>query len=771
MKFFQLLAVTAVLIFSAAASATGQTGVVRGNVFEKGSGAPLAFATVQIVGTSIGATTDEEGFFSLAGVPVGRQKLIGSYTGFISQEVEIEIKKGQILYQKLFFEEQTTETGAVTITAQREIARTEIQISKVTVTPKEIKALPSTGGQADIAQYLTVLPGVIFTGDQGGQLYIRGGSPVQNRIMIDGMTIYNPFHSIGFFSVFETETIRNVDVLTGGFSAEHGGRVSAILDLKTREGNRKRFGGHISASPFQVKALAEGPIVKLKTDDGSSVSFMLTGKKSLIDRTGKTLYPNVENPEGIPFEHQDIYGKVSFMAPNGSRMNLFGFNYSDDVNYQVADFAWDAAGGGANFTLVPQNSNTIVGGSLAASNYKSRFAQPESDGSIKPRTSGISSYSGILDFTNFGRNSEVKYGIELNGFTTDFEFINYRGLRISQNQNTTELAGFVKVRKKIGPLVIEPSFRAQYYASLFEFSPEPRLGMKYNVSDRFRLKAAGGLYSQNLVSTVNERDVVNLFVGFLAGPEETIYKPNQVFQNEVNSRLQRSQHVAAGFEYDVTDRIDVNIEGYYKNFSQLIALNRFKAEDALQGRKLPDFITETGYARGIDFTAKGNYPRFYVWATYSLGFVRRDDGEQIYYPVFDRRHNANFLLTYQAGKKKDWEIGARWNLGSGFPFTLTQGFYTQFDFFNGIQTDVLQGNPDLGIIYDEVRNAGRLPYYHRLDVSVKKSIEFSKSNKLELTASATNAYDRQNIFFFDRVKYERVNQLPILPSLAATWSF
>ena len=118
-----------------------------------------------------------------------------------------------------------------------------MQISKVTVSANQIKALPSAGGQTDLAQYLPVLPGIISTGDQGGQIYIRGGSPIQNRIMIDGMTIYNPFHSIGFFLRFlKQKTIRTVDVLTAGFNAEYGGRVSAIIDIKTREGNKKTVG-------------------------------------------------------------------------------------------------------------------------------------------------------------------------------------------------------------------------------------------------------------------------------------------------------------------------------------------------------------------------------------------------------------------------------------------------------------------------------------------------------------------------------------------------
>ncbi len=172
---------------------------------------------------------------------------------------------------------------------------------------------------------------------------------------------------------------------------------------------------------------------------------------------------------------------------------------------------------------------------------------------------------------------------------------------------------------------------------------------------------------------------------------------------------------------------------------------------------------------GVDLSFKYEARRFYIWGAYSLGYVTRTDSTETYPPVFDRRHNLNLVGTYQLGKKREWEFGARWNFGSGFPFTLTQGFYNNVDFSDGIGTDVYGGNggvDDLGILYSNKRNDGRLPYYHRLDLSLKRAFSFSKYTKLEITASATNVYDRPNIFYFDRVRYTRVNQLPLLPSLS-----
>jgi hypothetical protein len=284
------------------------------------------------------------------------------------------------------------------------------------------------------------------------------------------------------------------------------------------------------------------------------------------------------------------------------------------------------------------------------------------------------------------------------------------------------------------------------------------------MSDKVRFKLSGGLYAQNLVSTVSERDIVNLFVGFLSGPEERIFEPGS--RDETQHRLQKAVHAIAGLEIDLSNRLQLNIEPYFKSFTQLISLNRNKlsAQD-------PNFMTETGNASGLDISARYETANTFIWCTYSLGNVKRDDGQQEYPTNFDRRHNVNFLGSFRFGNTLLWEFGARWNFGSGFPFTLTQGFYGQHNFLAGLDTDYITGNPNLGIIYAEERNSGRLPTYHRMDISLKRKFILGKHTSIEANASITNIYDRKNIFYFDRVRYERVDQLPVLPSLGLTFNF
>lgn len=743
-------------------SLEAQTGLIRGHAYDAESGEPVTFANVILQGTTIGTNSDMDGFFTLTKVPAGTYTLEVSFIGYESQMTELTIADGDVVYKKMMLSSGGVELKAVDISARREVARTEVQISKLQVTQKQIKALPSTGGDADIIQYLQVLPGVVTTGDQGGQIFIRGGSPIQNKIMLDGMTIYNPFHSVGFYSIFETELIKNVDVLTGGFNAENGGRISAVVDINTREGNKKRLAGQLSASPFMVKALIEGPIIKLEENKGAA-SFVLTTKRSIIDQTSQSLYSNaaVNDSVGLPFFFNDLYGKLSFVSNNGSKFNLFGFNYTDDYkNPEIANIGWQNTGGGMNFNILPSGSSLIVNGIAGYSDYKSQITE----GSENPRSSQIREFFLGIDFGLFQNNYELKYGIEVKSIFTDFNFTNQFGVNLEQFQNTTELAAFVKFRQSWDKLVIEPSIRLQYYASLPEGSLEPRLGLKYNINDFLRFKMAAGIYSQNLISADNERDVVNLFTGFLSGPDERF---NDLNGDPATSKLQKSQHLIAGFEADIFKNFQVNLEGYIKNFPQLIIVNRNKIDP-----EDPDYATETGIAYGGDISVKYQTPNWYVWTTYSLGFVNRDDGNQVYRTVFDRRHNMNFLASYSFGENKDWQVSARYNFGTGFPFTQTQAFYNYQPLLEGSSTPYQTNNSEsVGIIYSDTRNGGELPNYHRVDLSAQKTINFTKNLNMEVVASVTNATNRDNIFYFDRVRYERVDQLPLLPSIGIKFNF
>jgi hypothetical protein len=807
MKFniYNLLAVLLIVPFFASA----QTGGVRGTVLDKESGEPLMFTPVFLNdGLKYNTQTQDDGFFTIASVPPGKYILQCRAIGYDSIGIEIEVESGKMLNYNLSLVASGLKTGPVEVTANREEAQTETKVSVVRITAKDIQRLPSAGGEADFAQYLQVIPGIVFTGDQGGQIYIRGGAPVQNKILLDGMTIFNAFHSIGFFSVFETEAIRSVDVYTGGFSSKYGGRSSAIVDIRTREGDKKRFGGLVSINPFVGKFLFEGPIIKLDETKGRSLSFMVTGKHSYLNYTSDWFYkPILERPRTeatnttLPYSFTDIYAKLSFNTSNGSRLNAFGFSFMDNADFKgVAAYKWNSAGGGLDFRIVPGSAKLIMEGNIGYSTYAANFIEGDN---TKERFSKVNNFNTNINFAYYmARNSEINYGIEINSFLTDFSLVNNSSIPYMQKQSNTEVAAYVRYKGLIGKVVIEPSFRAQYYASLGEFRAEPRIAAKYNITDYLRVKVAGGLYSQNLISSVDERDVVNLFVGFLGSPDEQVFRITGFDSTKkvpiyapTKSRLQTSVHAVGGFEVNVGKNININIEPYWKWFPQIVSLNRNRTATALTdafGNKTyePEFIADNGQAYGLDLNATYEKNQLYIYLAYSLGFVTRNDGLQDYYASFDRRHNMNLVTSYKfrIGKLKEmseeerkyktehpFEASLRWNLGSGFPFTATQGFYSQFNFQDGINTDYISqnNNPgvELGVIYSDQINNKRLPYYHRLDLSLKYTVDFSKHTKLMINLSLTNAYDRPNIFYFDRVRYRRVNQLPILPALGVILKF
>jgi len=762
-----LLRCIATLLLLVPAALHAQLAEVRGFVYEQESGDPVALASVYIRGTQTGTNTTFNGYYTISRLKPGTYYLKMSSVGYDTVSIKIELKADEILTQNFYVTKSDFELGPVEINEQLTTRKTEAKVSVVKVTPEKIKRIPTIGGSADFAQYIQILPGVVFSGDQGGQLYVRGGSPIQNKVILDGMTIYNPFHSIGLFSVFDVDIIRDIDVYTGGYPSEYGGRISAVMDIKTREGNKSRNSGHFETGPFASKLLFEGPLVKFSEDKASS-SFILSGRSSYLNKTAPILYSYADS-NGLPYRFNDFYGKYSVRTPKGSKFDVFGFSFNDNVDFDVTNYQWNALGAGTKFLFLPEQTSSIMSGHFAWSDYE--MLQTEIDAS--PRSSKISGFDGGLDFSFYMGDVHFKYGAQFIGFSTDFQFVNSAGRTVSQTAYTTELAGYAHLKIKKPRYILEPGIRMHYFASLSEMSPEPRLMGKIFITPRSRFKFASGLYAQNLLSAGSDRDVVNLFYGFLSGPEDI---PRTFRGDDVTTRLQKASHLIAGIEIDLGDHTFLNFEGYFKRFNQLSNINRNKIFDdspeyaAEEEYYKSDYIVEKGDAYGGDVTFEYEKKRMYIWAVYTLGWVTRMDEKISYAPHWDRRHNANLLVSYLAGKEENLELSVRWNFGSGFPFTQTQGYFELQDFSGGVTSNYLEENGELGILYGDL-NGGRLSDYHRLDASVKWWKELDKYRKVEATVSVSNAYDRRNIFYFDRVTHSRVNQLPILPSLSFGFFF
>ena len=760
---------------------------VKGVLFDESNGEAVPFANVVLDGTTHGCATDINGFFLINKIPAGQYTLKVKYMGYEEYSETITLAKGKTITRTIHLKPAAQMLKAVEITDNKvEERRTQTQVSVEKLTASQIQQMPSIGGTADIAQYMQVLPGVSSTGDQGGQLYIRGGSMIQNLCLLDGMIVYNPFHSIGLYSIFETDVILNADIYTGGFGAEYGGRMSSVMDITTRDGNKRRHSGKIGLNTFGANLILEGPLKKESDKSKTTISYLLTAKNSYLSKSSKVFYNYVDG--GLPFDFLDLYGKLSFNSGTGSKLNLFGFRFDDRVNgYQaIADYHWQNIGAGTNFMLVT-GASAILDGSIAYSKYNITL----DDGSKDDKFSEIGGFNMTMQITNFLGKNKMKYGLSIEGYTTNYRFVNDYSHTIEQREPSTTLSMYGTYNLNAGKFIADPGVRMVYYATLQSFNLEPRLAAKYNATDNLRFKMAGGFYSQIFLDARSDNDIVNLFSGFLTGSGD-LHVPSTFLGKEVTTTVQKAKHLVLGAEYDLTEHITLNAEFYYKHFDQLLNANRnkmYKDNDPVYTQPgspyqqseylMKDYIIEEGMATGFDISATIDLERLYLWATYSLGYVERKgqvtdkvitDESYTYSPHYDRRHTVNLLATYALGEWREWEISARWSFGSGFPYTQTQGVYQQLLFGNNIATDYTRESGEYSLHYADLYK-GRLPSYHRLDLGVKRKFSIGTHSILELNLSATNVYSRENIFYFNRTTFERVNQLPILVCFGATMTF
>lgn len=754
-----------------------QTATIKGFIYNKESGEPVLFTNVFLKGTTYGAPTDVNGFYAISKIPTGNYTLTVTYLGYDSLQIPVQLLPNQSLTKNLYLQPSSIRINDIVISAERQEMQEEVRTSVVKVTPRQIEKMPSVGAEVDIAQYIQVVPGVVFTGDQGGQLYIRGGAPIHNKVLLDGMTIYNPFHSIGMFSVFDTDMLLNADIYTGGFNAEYGGRISSIMDLKTRDGNKTRFGGKISTNTFASKLLVEGPIKKFTNENASSISYAVSMKHSYLEQSSKEIY-NYASKDGLPFNFTDFYGKLSFNGKAGNKLSVFGFNFNDNVNYQgQTQLNWQNIGAGANAVIVPSEGNSLINFHVNFSNYDISMETSEDN----PSSSSIRDFAFGIDVKSYIGKHNVSFGFDFSGYKTNYLFYNAYGLNLSSVQNTAELSGYTKFKGSWGKFIVEPGLRFIYYASLGELVFEPRLGAKYKITNSLRLKASGGFYSQNLIASNSQRSIVDLFYGFLSSPESL---PESFDGEEVDTKLQKARHIVGGIEYDLNNRITFNLESYYKLMKPLVSINPNKQFGENTIFDVPEilktqYMIEEGDAYGFDFSMKYDYKRLYVWTVASWGYVNRkglfydpflqDAVMETYPPHFDRRLSVNLLFSYTLGDKLNWVVSARWNYGSGFPFTPRSTFYESLS-LTSMFDNYTASNGDVGIIYGD-NNGSRLTSYHRLDINVKRKFFFKGDSELEIIGSLTNVYDRKNIFYVSGLGSEIIYQLPILPSLGMTFKF
>jgi hypothetical protein len=763
---------TILVLLGLSAIVTGQNNTIKGFIYDKETGQPVPLVNVVAEPGGHGALTNEEGYYLIHRLPEGEMTIRVFCIGYDTAWESVSLKKNMTLIRNFRLHPSSYELNEINITGARETTA-QRRISEVRMLPAEIALTPSVGGMPDIIQHIQSMPGVVARGDIGGQVYIRGGTPVQTKVLLDEAVIYNPIHSIGLFSVFDNDYIRNADFYTGGFDAEYGGCLSSVIDISSKKPNPVNWAGKFDVSTIASKMTVEGPIVRDSTLENISLSVLLSLKTSYLEQTSEWFYPYLD--QDLPFHFMDIYGKTSLQLGKSFNVSLSGFNFQDGVSETSGfkTYDWKSSGFSINMMTMPQEVPILIKTYLAGSWYEMELAEPN----LENRFSKVSSITFGMKFYRYMNRQTVKYGLEFTDLRTTYRYFTNSFNDYEQGENSAELSGYLDYQGHFGRWVLEAGFRAAYYTSLLKFSPEPRVSIRFLALDNLAFKAAAGLYSQNLVGAVSDKDIVNFFQGYLSAPVDMV---STAGDDPSDMYLQKASHIVAGMEFDARNKLFLNVEAYYKNYTRLINFNKNKLFNENDVPGAPSymtgtFVSETGFAEGVETSLRYQRDHYRLDANYSFAVVKRryigPNGEAIwYYPQYDRRHNLNLSGMYAFGRDASWMVTARWNYGTGFPFTPSAGYYegVSFDEFGNI--NFLTQNGQMSIIYG-LYNSKRLPAYQRLDVALEKTFVFRNRNTLETEISIINVYNQENIFYINRNTNEASYQLPILPSLRVSYVF
>ncbi len=720
-----------------------KTGGVKGIVSDSLSGERLSLVNVFVMGQAMGAATDANGFYFIGNIPAGKQKFRITLIGYRTVYKDLEVIGGKILSLNVLLAPSVIEMDVVETTAKRRL-RYDTEISTQPIGAAEISVVPKTI-EADLFRTITILPGIVATSDVSSQFYVRGGGGDQNLIILDGMTIYNPFHALGIFSIFDADAIKEAEILKGGFPAQWGNRLSSVINIRSREGNRNRFSGKLSLSQVSGKALLEGPTPW----DGS---WMFSVRKSLFDEVLQKFLP-----QETPFDFFDVIGRINWATGESGRLSLHTMLSGDKilrVNETDPEYTWQNKAYGVSWFQVLDNKY-LLETSFSFSNFQGELL-PAENSQITHRLSQINDVYFNGGVTYFQDNGDL-YGAGFMFRLPEYHYSFVNSANIQRNvygKNSETGIWFRYKLKQFRPFAFEVGIRSDIFAILSphpEDAFEPRLAMNWDITSSLAFKLSYSRVHQRVITITNEDDVISLF---------DIWVP--INDDEAS---EQADHYIIGIDGDIpiVPGLNFNIQGYYKDMSHLVDYNRDKvdADD-------PDFARGTGRSYGLEFFLEERHPVYYGWISYSLAYTDRTVGDLTYNPRYDRRHNLNIIAGWRPGN--GWDFSIRWQYGSGLPFSQISGFYDRIGFGGIFESQGYATEPGDPYTILGPKNEGRLPGYHRLDLSASKAFEFDLL-RVVTELSVLNVYNRKNMFYFDRTTGEIIYMLPVLPTLTVRVEF
>lgn len=712
-------------------------GKLRGFISDSTSGEVLPYANAYIEELRLGASTDIRGQFLISKIPAGKNyNVIISFLGYNSKTIKVFIGENRITE----IHEALVPTGITLSTiekyGEKSSEKNATDIGLQTLDIRQIETLPKSV-EADVFRSLQLLPGVQTTGDVSARFYVRGGASDQNLILINGITIYNPFHALGLFSVIDPDMINSLDFYKGAFTSEYGGRLSSVVNIVTKDGHQNNLSAKLSSSYLSGKALVEGPI--------PNGSFILTARKNYKSDILKKFL----NDQDLPISFYDYSYKLSYSNPDflkNGKFILFGINTFDELNNSdpfQEDFNWSNNLFGFQwyqFYDIPLYTELTI----SSSRFKGEVIPNLSNS--RYRNNSVSDLTLAADANYiFDSKNELGVGIQFKLIETGLKFETVSGLlnEVSEEGGNFSIYGKYKFLQW-------DYFGADFGTRLNisgvsakggSFFLEPRVNVTYVPVSWVNLKFGWGIYQQEFATFSDERDVISIFEPYLIIPK--YLQPSTAI------------HYTVGSEFFLTSDLTLSIEGYYKVYKNLPELNDQKIYSWDK-----DFVSGSGKSYGWELYAK--YLLFPVSFTlsYSLSWAYKTVDDWKFYPGYDTRHSLNIIFDIELGA--GWKASATWLFNSGLPFTQHLGFYSKYlpvDFNDSWLSDP----PFRQFLILDDKNLGRLSSYHRLDLSISKKFDLSFV-KIYLDGSIINVYDRKNIFYYDRETGKQVNQLPFLPT-------
>jgi hypothetical protein len=748
--------------------AAAQRATVSGYVRDADSGETLLSATVQVEGTAVGTVTNTSGFYTL-GLPAGEVQLLFSYVGYQPQRVTLTLTEGETerldieLAEEVLEGEEIVVEGVAPLEEEKAVGLQQVSIQLVQQIPSAF--------EADLFRSIQLLPGVKAASDFSSALYIRGGSPDQTLILLDGTTVYNPTHFFGFFSTFNTDAIKDVRLFKGGYPAEYGGRLGAVIDIYNRDGNRNSYHGGATLGLLASRVDVEGPL----NLGGKRGSFMLAGRRSTLEPLLAVLR---ESEDNIPdtFYFYDFNAKVNVDLGPSDRLAVAGYAGTDLVKFPFAE--------DANFTL---NYGNLTGSVL----YTHLFSQKVFSTLRVTGSRYFNFPKGEIAATEFSRRNTVTdisakgdlewlpspeftakvgfWGGELR-FNLEDEFNGQQTL--DSRIRADYLQAYVQGTWKPSPLwKVTGGLRAPYFSNGSYLRLEPRLQVERIWNDRLVLQAAYGRYYQFLSLVTNEA-----FSGFDVWVTTTDGVPPAY-----------GDQVSLGLKSRPLPNWGLDVEGYYRSMNDLFEFDP----------ELPDiagldyseiFRFGKGRAYGIETMLEKRAGRLSGFLSYTLAWTERKfvnaNGEPVnpgltvdsfgvprfYSPKYDRRNDVTLVANYALGR--GWVATSAFSYATGQAYTNPNGYAV-------VDESIIPGGNSPAFVTSPSLNNARLDPYHRLDLGVTKTGGFFGVGDYELRLQVINVYNRRNIWFFlqedveegEPLTFTAVRMLPILPNVSFTLDF